>query len=78
MRIDIEKCNDIELLRQEAYRMKSVIKSLVEDSIDTKFEKVTRLEVIDNKGRQYVQWGIKDIELSLQDFEKTLKLFVSY
>ena len=37
---------------------------------------VTRLEVIDNNGRQYVMWNGK-IELSYQDDGKTLKIFVT-
>jgi len=38
-------------------------------------DNITRLEVIDNQGRQYVQWNCK-IELSYQDNGKTLKVFV--
>lgn len=37
---------------------------------------VTRLEVIDSKGRSYFNWKIKDIEFSLQDDDKTLKIFL--
>ena len=37
---------------------------------------VTRLEVIDNNGRQYVMWDCK-VELSYQDDGKTLKIFVT-
>lgn len=37
---------------------------------------VTRLEVIDNNGRQYVMWNCK-VELSYQDDGKTLKIFVT-
>lgn len=39
--------------------------------------KVTRVEVIDSKGRSYVNWNDSNqVELSLQDDNKTLKVFV--
>lgn len=38
-------------------------------------ENVTRLEVIDENGRAYVRHGLQ-IELSLQDNARTLKVFV--
>ena len=38
-------------------------------------EKVTRVEVIDKSGRVYTNHNIKDLELSLQDDGRTLKLF---
>lgn len=34
-----------------------------------------RFEVIDDDGRQYVQYGV-DIAFSFQDNDKTLKIFV--
>ena len=51
---------------------------------NTKFEtefkfptpKITRLEVIDSKGRAYVNMDVKHIEFSLQDNDRTLKIFV--
>ena len=43
-----------------------------------KFDTVTRVEVIDNDGRRYVKYNVKDVELILQDEERTLKLFVEY
>ena len=39
--------------------------------------KVTRLEVIDNEtGREYVNYGIDEIQLHFQDNGKTLKIFI--
>ena len=38
-------------------------------------EKVTRVEVIDKSGRAYTNHSIKDLEVSLQDNGRTLKLF---
>lgn len=38
--------------------------------------KVTRLEVIDENGRSYVKYQISDIEFSLQDDARTLKIFL--
>ena len=43
----------------------------------TIFEKVTRVEVIDNQGRSYTKWGVTGIELSLQDDDRTLKIFLT-
>lgn len=34
MRVDLESCQDIELLRREAFRMERVIESLVEERAD--------------------------------------------
>jgi hypothetical protein len=41
-----------------------------------KNKKVTRIEVIDKQGRQYVKWNCS-IELSYQDDDRTLKIFVN-
>lgn len=38
-------------------------------------KRVTRFEVIDEKGRAYVRWEAR-IELSYQDDGRTLKVFV--
>lgn len=51
---------------------------------NTKFEteikfprnQITRLEVIDGSGRAYVNMNVKDLEFSLQDEGRTLKIFV--
>lgn len=44
-------------------------------TIDT--SKVTRVEVIDQKGRSYVNFQpTNKIELSLQDDKRTLKIFI--
>jgi hypothetical protein len=38
---------------------------------------VTRLEVIDNNGRAYVNYGVDKLEFSYQDDGRTLKLFTN-
>ena len=44
----------------------------------TFLEKVNRVEVIDQKGRSYVNWKpTNKTEISLQDDGKTLKVFIS-
>lgn len=43
---------------------------------DLDVSKVTRLEVIDENGRSYVKYQISDIEFSLQDDARTLKIFL--
>jgi len=37
---------------------------------------ITRLEVIDENGRSYVKYNIADMEFSLQDDARTLKIFL--
>lgn len=44
---------------------------------EDKFEKVTRVEVIDDNGRSYVCHGATNLDLSLQDDNRTLKLFIT-
>ena len=40
-------------------------------------EKVTRVEVIDDTGRAYVNWNIDNVvSVQLQDNGKTLKVFI--
>lgn len=38
--------------------------------------KLTRVEVIDKDGRSYVKMDAKRVELSVQDKERTLKIFI--
>ena len=44
--------------------------------IELDVSKVTRLEVIDENGRRYVKYQISDIKFSLQDDDRTLKIFL--
>ena len=39
-------------------------------------EEITRVEVIDENGRAYVNWEVEDLQLHVQDSGRTLKLFV--
>lgn len=40
--------------------------------------KVSRVEVIDNQGRSYVNWEQNNnVELSIQDIGRTLKVFIN-
>jgi hypothetical protein len=43
--------------------------------MEIEFEQISRLEIIDEKGRQYARWTCH-VEPSVQDNGKTLKLFV--
>lgn len=38
---------------------------------------VTRVEVIDSTGRGYVNIGVKNVEIRVQDNERTLKIFLT-
>jgi len=41
-------------------------------------DKVTRIEIIDQDGRSYVNWDENNkVELSFQDDKRTLKVFIS-
>jgi hypothetical protein len=42
----------------------------------TTLPEVTRVEVIDDTGRAYSKWDVKDVQLSFQDGDKTLKIFL--
>ncbi len=45
------------------------------ENIDCK--KITRVEIIDKKGRSYVNWNVfNNVVLSLQDNDRTLKIFI--
>lgn len=48
------------------------------DLAETNLSKVTRVEVIDNKGRAYTKYNVESVYYQLQDDGKTLKLFVQY
>lgn len=53
----------------------------INDLINSTLVNVTRLEVIDHQtpetGRVYTKKDCEKVELSLQDFGKTLKIFIS-
>lgn len=40
-------------------------------------KKITRLEVIDENGRSYVNLGVKKLEFNVQDEGRTLKIFIN-
>lgn len=44
--------------------------------MEIKTDKVTRLEIINESGRDFVKYDIKVNLLSLQDNGKTLKIFI--
>lgn len=39
-------------------------------------EEITRIEVVDDSGRVYSNWKVTNSKLSLQDDNKTLKIFI--
>ena len=39
------------------------------------FDKVTRIELIEDGKRRFVTWTAKNVQLSLQDSNRTLKVF---
>tara|TARA_Y100000289_G_scaffold32022_1_gene31714 strand:+ start:24 stop:230 length:207 start_codon:yes stop_codon:yes gene_type:complete len=42
------------------------------------WEKINRVEVIDNNGRQLVRHDVTELTFDLQDDGKTLKMFIKY
>jgi hypothetical protein len=46
------------------------------DSIEA-FPHVTRVEVIGKNGREFVQYDCSNVQVSIQDDERTLKVFLS-
>lgn len=69
--------NKTELFDKEgnALSIKNIIDLLPLEII---LENVNRVEVIDQKGRSYVNWNDNNkIEISFQDDGKTLKVFIS-
>ena len=46
------------------------------DSIEA-FPHVTRVEVIGKNGREFVQWDCSNVKISLQDDQRTMKVFLS-
>lgn len=57
------------------YNDRSILESL---KMNTKTEKVNRVEIIDENGRSYVKYlpAHKEVVLSFQDDDKTLKVFI--
>ena len=51
---------------------------MIENIKNNKTKRVTRVEVVDDHGRAYTMWDVTSVELSLQDDERTLKLFVTH
>ena len=42
------------------------------------WEKINRVEVIDNNGRQLIRYDVNTVQFDLQDDGKTLKMFIDY
>lgn len=57
----------------------NTVKSIVvENDKIVNFPDVTRVEVIDQKGRNYVNWKVdNNVDISLQDNGRTLKIFIN-
>jgi len=39
--------------------------------------KISRIELIDETGRVYTNWNVKEVKLDVQDDERTLKVFIN-
>lgn len=40
-------------------------------------DKVTRVEIIGNKGRSYINWNCNIDDIQLQDNNRTMKIFIN-
>jgi hypothetical protein len=58
--------------------MKLTTDMIIDDEYIMFGDKVTRFEVIDNKGRSYVKHGVKDLSFQIQDDGTTIKVFLQY
>jgi len=76
-----EPDHDGGLIFEKAQNLLNALDKSVIDKVSTSesdLTKITRLEVIDDKGRSYVNYSVKDLELSYQDEGRTLKIFFDW
>lgn len=57
--------------------MSNLKNSIINTTLDLTYKNINRIEVIDNKGRSYVNYNVNKINLDLQDSGKTLKIFIN-
>ena len=51
--------------------------SAISDIVNNTLQNCTRVEVIDKKGRSYINWNKEnEISISIQDDGKTFKIFI--
>jgi len=58
--------------------MKLTTDMIIDDEYIMFGDKVTRFEIIDNKGRAYAKHGVQELKFQLQDDGRTLKAFVRF
>jgi len=58
--------------------MKLTTDMIIDDEYIMFGDKVTRFEVVDNKGRAYVKHRVQELKFQLQDDGRTLKAFVRF
>ena len=63
----------------ENFGQKPWDESMLESTGDSirNYSKVTRVEVITSNGREFVQYDCSNVQVSIQDDERTLKVFLS-
>jgi hypothetical protein len=71
----IDHVGDLELYREDLI---AAMVEMYQRATENKEGKVNRIEVIDEKGRSYVNWDKRNkVELHYQDEGRTLKIFIS-
>ena len=62
---------------EEAAKREAAIKQIYPDGDSIKsFPNVTRVEVIGKKGREFTQYDCSNVQVSIQDQGRTLKVFL--
>lgn len=63
----------------ENFGQKPWDESMLESTGDSirNYPEITRVEVITNNGREYVNWDCSDVKVTIQDQGRTLKVFLS-
>ena len=63
----------------ENFGQKPWDESMLESTGDSirNYSEVTRVEVITSNGREFVQYDCSNVQVSIQDDERTLKVFLS-
>lgn len=60
---------------EETYPASSIL-TILNETNPYPMSSISRVEIIDDKGRAYVNCKVENVELSLQDDNRTLKIFI--
>ena len=66
---------ELEWVQEQIWELERKVEEL-QGNVMNNYPKVTRVEVIDNTGRAYMEYNAADVQVSFQDDGKTLKVFL--